>query len=278
MGYFGANIIKSNVSISAMLFWRFFVSTIVILAILLFKTNRVKCNMTAMSRVLIYGAIFYGSSTITYFMASQSIGTGIAMVIFYTYPAIVMFCGWLFGKEKISKFYYISIVLILLGMILLIDKNQLQFDLYGIMLSLFSALGYAIYIMTSKSQTSDLNPLVSSLMVSLGNSILFLILSILNQSLIIPSNASTWFDILSMSIICTALPILFFLEGLKHISATLASILSVFEPITVVIVGVIFLQEEFNFFQFLGVFFVLIGALIVQFERKEIILTSNLTT
>ena len=65
-----------------------------------------------------------------------------------------------------------------------------------------------------------------------------------------------------MGIICTALPILFFLESLKYISSEKASMLTVLEPIFVVIFGVILMHEPITFIQIIGIITILLGALL----------------
>ena len=267
IGYLGVSITRADYSIANMLFWRFLVASIVIALIILISKEKQQFNSRNLLKSFSYGAIFYSFSSYLYFLASQYIGTGLSMVIFFIYPMIIILFNWLNGKQKIGNVYYISIALILTGMLCLINKNELIFDLYGIILALLAAVSYAAYIIYSKNQAEPLSALLSTLVISAGSGLFFLIISLLENSFKMPVTLSIWLDILAMGIICTALPILFLLEALKYISSAKAAILSVLEPVAVVILGVLLLDEKLSFIQLVGVITIVIGALVVQFDK-----------
>ena len=267
IGYFGVSIIQSNFSISNMLFWRFFVSSIMMVALLIANTKNIKANWKEIAKALVVGALFYGGSAATYFMACDYIGTGLSMVIVFTYPVVVTLSNWFFDNHKITKIYYISITIIMIGMVMLIDRTEMAFDIYGVVLAILSSLTYAMYMIASKKQMQELDPITSSFMASLSNCIMFFIIAIFTDSLVIPVGINLWINILGIGIICTALPILFLLEGMKYISSGKAALLSVLEPVCVVIVGVVLLKEHLSILQVAGIITILSGALIVQFDK-----------
>jgi drug/metabolite transporter (DMT)-like permease len=147
--------------------------------------------------------------------------------------------------------------------VLLVDKDQIKFELYGILLSMLSALGYALYIVTSKRQIKELTPLMSTLMVAIGNCFAFGIFAKFTGSFSVPHGLYLWYDIVGIAIICTAIPIILFLECLKYLSSTKASILSVLEPVAVVMVGILLLGEHVTVMQALGMMIILAGAIVV---------------
>ena len=210
---------------------------------------------------MMLASIFYGGGSAVYFVASKYIGSGLAMVIFFVYPIIIILFNWLFYQQKISKIYFLSIFLLLAGLLALIKKDEMAFDLYGIGFALLSAIIYAAYIMYSKLQIS-LPPLESTFAISFGSSILCLAIAFYENAFIIPSSSIIWFDAIGMAVICTVLPILFLLEGLKLISAERTALLSVLEPICVVIVGAWVLHEQISLMQIVGVTIILSSALI----------------
>jgi drug/metabolite transporter (DMT)-like permease len=271
LGYFGMHIIHAHLSIPTMLFWQFLICSIVTFVIILLQKQTMKemigANFSHLFKAILWGVIFYGSSSELYFRASTYIGTGLSMVLFFTHPAFVMFYAWFFEKHKITKTYYFSIALILFGVMMLIDSEQLKFDLYGIFMALLAAIGNALYIIVSKRQIREMHPLMSSLTVSVGGCIMYFIISSFNHTFTIPNTSYLWLNLIAISIICTALPILFFLEGLKYIPAAKASILSVLEPVCVLTIGILFLGESLNYLQTVGVITILSGALIVQFDN-----------
>ncbi len=258
VGYFGMSIINANLSVSNMLFWRFLVSSILISFLLLPKLKSIRVSFVELLKVIFYGSAFYSLSTMIYFTASKCIGTGIAMVIFFIFPAIVLFLNWLLYKTRITKIFYAALALIMVGLMLLVDISDFTFDVMGIGLALLSACLYACYIVASKR--NNLPPLLSTLMVSIGCMITCFMGAIMSGSFVIPSTPSVCMHIIGMGVICTALPILFFLESLKYISSEKASMLSVFEPVFVVIFGVILMNEKISMLQIFGIITILSGA------------------
>lgn len=260
LGYFGITIMKANLSVVEMLFWRFFISGIFIGLVLLPKLKTVQERGWDILKVFFLGAAFYSTASILYFIASKYIGTGLAMVIFFTFPTMVMVINWLFFREKIAKIYFVAIALITIGTILLVDISEFKFDVIGIGLGILSSILYAFYIIMSKK--SSMSPLVSTFMVSTGCAATCLIASLMEGSFILPTTLNLWWNILGIGIICTAIPILLLLKALKTISPEKASILSVLEPVFVAIFGVLLLGERISLLQALGIMTILSGAVV----------------
>ncbi len=260
IGYFGISVIHAKISVPNMLFWRFVISTLFILFLLLPQLNNLKKTPIETIKMIFYGLAFYGSTSIFYFISAKYIGSGLAMVIFFTYPALVMLINCILYKHKISSIYYLALLIILIGMFCLVSGSVNTFNLKGISFGLLSSLLYALYIIFSKN--SPLSPLISTLLISFGAAIICLIAAIVNHTFNIPEKLDVWLNILGIGIICTALPIVLLLKGLKDISSLQASILSVLEPVFVVIFGILLLDEKINFIQATGVIILLSGALL----------------
>lgn len=266
IGYFGLSAIHGDLSASTMLFWRFLISSMLIFIIILPQIKTVKREYKPMLIAFLAGVFFYGLSTLLYFYASLYIGSGLSMVIFFTYPVLIMLLNYFFYGQAIPKVYYLAILVILLGMLLLIDMNEIGFDLVGIALGIASSFFYACYIISSKKNV--MSPNVSTLMVCLGCMTTSFIVSYLDNSLALPQSIDTWLNLLGIGVVATVIPILLMLHSLKYISSERASILSVLEPVFVVIFGVVLLGETLKPWHALGVVFVLIGALITLFSHK----------
>jgi drug/metabolite transporter (DMT)-like permease len=267
LGYFGMSVIKADFSVYSMLFWRFFVATLFMALLLVPQYKHLLREKTQLSKAFVYGLLFYGSSTTLYFMSSQYIGTGLAMVIFFTFPAMVMLINIVFYKATIHKIYYLAFAMIVIGMSLLVNPQSMSFDLYGIGLGVLCAFLYACYIAASKKITVP--PMLSTLMVSGGCMLTALTFSLFDHSFKFPSDFSTYFNLICMGLICTAIPILLLLQAFKYLSSEKASMLSVLEPVFVVIFGIILLEEEVHGLEFVGILIILSGALITLFSDNK---------
>lgn len=266
LGYFGLSAINGHLSASAMLFWRFLIASIVILIVLFPQLKKSTDTYKQMFGSFLTGVFYYGVSTWIYFLACQYISTGLSMVIFFTYPVLIMLLNFFVYKQAIPKIYYLAILVILIGMIFLVDMNELSLNLWGLFLGVISAFFYACYLIASKR--NRLSPSMSSLMVCLGCMVTSLIVSLFSTTFVIPSSTTVWFHLFGIAIIATVLPILFMLNSLQYISSEKASILSVLEPVFVVIFGILLLGESLRFLSAIGIILILAGAVITLFSHK----------
>ena len=267
IGYFGVQIINAGNTVSNMSSWRYITAFFIAATILVIQSKKLSINRSDLFKIFIYGAKFYSPCSMVFFYASEYIGTGISMVIFFTYPAIVILLNRILYKTKINRLYYLSITVIFVGMTLLADFSDAQFNVNGILFALCSAIGYGCYI-TACQNIKNIDPVLSTCVVSIGCAFTGIIFALYQGAFYMPSGIHTWANIIGMALICTALPILFLLEAMKYISSTKASILSVLEPVFVVIFGMILLDEQISFMQGLGVVIVLAGALLALRCKK----------
>jgi|SRR5579871_1008262 len=269
LGYFGVTLLNSGFSAYNTSFWRFFASSLFLLIIVIAKQAYKKGTLRQCLLVVANGGIFYGAPGILFLLASRYISTGQSIVIFFIFPVFVMVLNRIFLKEPIKPQYVFSFVLILFGLLMLVDLSEARFDLAGIGLSLLSAFCYANYVFISKHKVNKALPaLYSSLLVSLGCMTTGGVASLIHGSWAWPSEPAQWFNIFGLGIICSALPILFLFAALEHISADKASLLSVLEPVFVVIFGVLLLGEVLTLSSAFGIGLILLGAIIVTLKLK----------
>lgn len=130
LGYSGVQLLNSNLSIANMLFWRFLVAAVFTFTILLFKSKNIFQPIAENPKIIFYGIAFYGTSSITYFIGSSYIGTGLTMVVFFIYPAIVMLFNWILYQKRINKTYYLAFSMIIIGIFLLAELHELRLDFF----------------------------------------------------------------------------------------------------------------------------------------------------
>lgn len=264
IGYFGVSAMNAHLSASNMLFWRFSISSAVILIFIIPQIKNIRDSWTQIAMAFVSGAFFYGFSTLLYFYSSVYIGSGLAMVLFFTYPVIVMLLNYFLYGQTIPRLYYLATVIILSGMLMMIDMNQISYDVLGIVLATLSAFCYACYLVSCKKNKISAN--LSTLMVSLGCMSTNFLVALGTSSFEVPASMDIWWNLLGIGIIATVIPLVLMLHSLKYISSVKASILSVLEPVFVVILGVLLLGEELKPWHALGIVFVLTGALLTLFS------------
>lgn len=269
MGYFGTQLLQDDFSVTTMLFWRFLAASLWILATLridkkVFNTTLPKMQF---AKIILLGVICYSTGSAFYFLASQHIGTGLSMVIFFAYPLFVTALTWFLCSWKWNRHAVFSLLSVVVGLLLLKGKNDATLDLIGIIFAMTAAFFYAIYIYNSQHSARQVDSKVLTFSICLGNAFVFFLLSLANHSLAFPNSFHSWFYIFAIGILATALPIQLMLDGLKYISPVKASILSVLEPVVTVLIGMALLHETMSSMQAIGMLIILAGAILIQFER-----------
>lgn len=270
MGFFGTRLIKSDFSVENMLFWRFLAAAAWILGWMMItrkKKSNNSLNYIEFIKIFFFGAMSYSGASAFYFLASEHIGTGIAMVIFFSFPVFVSFFAWVSGTWKLNKIAVIALTAVMMGLTLLKGNGEMSLSLTGISLAIVASFCFAVYVFGSQHTTKGLDSRMLTLLVCVGNALVFLVLSLCFHKMVFPISWQAWFYICALGIIATALPIQLLLDGLKYISPVKASILSVLEPVVTMLVGMLMLNESMTWLQSTGIIIILLGAILIQFER-----------
>jgi drug/metabolite transporter (DMT)-like permease len=252
-----------------MLFWRFFIASIAITLVGVFTCNKYFAQLRRMfSQKHIYDTFLYSSSTVLFFLASKYIGIGLCMVILYIYPVFIILLSWIYDKEKIPKIYYVSIFLILAGMLLQLTKSDLAYNLYGVVLVIISAFTYALYVFINRHNSGAGSVFFDTTFLSFGSCVFCLLGAGLDRSLNFPL-PSQLIDITLLGTICTLLPALLFLQAVKFIDAAKASILTILEPISSIVIGFYFLGKNISTLQFIGIVLIILSGILVQLDFSK---------
>lgn len=270
LGSLGTEVLKQHFSIPSMLFWRFFIATIWMLLWFAFNKKEklfVITNRAVFLKACILSAIFYAGPSLFYFFASQRIGTGLAMVIFFTYPLFVVALTWLLDRHAISKHTAIALMAIVIGMLFIKGGYISVTNKLGIVFALVAALFYGIYIYASKKIVTDISAVKMTLLVCFSCTVVYFFIATIGHSFNYPTTLKSWFYICSLGIISTAVPIQLLLVGLRYIHPNKVSILSVLEPFVTLLIGVIILHEATSLLQTVGAAIILFSVVFVQFEK-----------
>ena len=144
-GYFATILNEEGLSVEDLLLWRFLGSALLLAPIVpsFFKRRVSPQQWRTLGLFFVLGALCYSLGTILYFHSSFIIGTGLSMVLYFSYPLLVV--AWLaFIEKRLPSFLTILSVMLLIvgcGMIGLGDKTETNW--YGFVLSFRSRAALA---------------------------------------------------------------------------------------------------------------------------------------
>ena len=273
LGWFGISIVDQGMSIPTMVFWRFLFAGIIVLLFFPFlfniswKDELKHLSFSFLARLVV--ALLFGSiSTLTYFLAAKSIGTGLSMAIYFSFPIIVVLLSWFIDKERPSYNLFIAIIGMSIGCLFIANLQGQAYALKGIALAFTSGVTYGLYILWNKKMIPHVGSAFMTGLVCLGNAVIVFFIACIDNSFSVPQNPDLFLFLVAMAIFATVLPGVFLLEAIKFTHANLVSILAVCEPLVTLTIGILILHEATTTMQLIGAALVLASALIASYHRK----------
>ena len=186
------------------------------------------------------------------FLSYNYISSGTATTFHFIYPAAVVLGGILFLKEKVRIPALLCVILCTVGACLFYTPEQ-HIDPFGSALALLSGVVYAAYILLlSRSGLQKMTGFKLSMYMSLVCSVVMLVVCPALGVLTFPGSPKGWLACLLFSLVLCIGAVYLFQQGAFLIGSQRASILSTFEPITSLIVGVAVFQEALTSRAILG--------------------------
>lgn len=170
-------------------------------------------------------------------------------------PVVVVLFSATFLHERLTRRILLALCGALCGTALLTGVpaggTTSNYMLQGILLSLASASGYAGTILGGRVLSSRYHPLQINT-ASFGIGALLLFICSFGAHLVLNYPGQSWLLLFYLGCIPTALAYILFQTGMRSVSATLTSILTLCEPLTAAILAWIFFGERLNIFGLLG--------------------------
>ena len=267
---FGVPVINKGLDVNSLLFYRYGVATLLMLAFMLIAKKQIRISWKQFGLMTILGILFTGCS-ITLFEAYKYIPSGIATSILYVYPIIVALI-MIFFKQFPTWQTWISIFAGVAGAVLLSLKGGGGFiDWKGIALVVASGLCYTIFIVMvnlSKQVKAIPNLTLTFYCFFIGSLMLFALSGFGVQLNPVP-DAVSWLNVLGLAILPTAIATITLAAATKAVGATKCSVLGILEPLTAIFIGTLVFHEPFTVNVAIGVVLILFAILFMILTEKK---------
>ena len=256
----------SGTSTFTLLFLRFLTAALFMFAMMFFKKIKIPPKKEIITYMML-GAFGYVGESLCYFMALKYASTGVAALLLYTHPAIVMIGSFVFFKEKITPQKLISLILALVGAFAIIGA-EFDASLRGIILALMAALFYSAYILISSRAVRPGKGIESSAFIMLGASLVYGMLNIF-AGFEPPHDIPGLAAVVMIALVSTALAFWGFFAGMEKVGPTTASFISTLEPVTSVLASLVILCEKITANVVIGGLLVLSSLFVTLLGGKE---------
>lgn len=242
--------------------------------LLITKPKALKIDLKGLIICILYGAVAYSISFVSYSVAVSRIPVGVATVLMFMSPIWVAILGIFMFQEKLEKSKIITIAICFFGAVLvanLIGAGDIRLDGIGILAGIINGIGVALQILLPKFFAKDYDRdtllvygfLGAAFVLAFGMDFSSVAMHIGNT----PTFNLFW-DLFGIGILCTMVANVACVKSTQYVEATTTSILSALEVVVGTIVGFLVFHEHLTFLQMIGAVIIVVGAIGSEI-RKE---------
>jgi drug/metabolite transporter (DMT)-like permease len=232
-----------------------------------------------------YGLLGVAGVQLFYFIAASRIPVGIAILLVFTSPVLIAFWVRFVGKTRLPRAMWLGIALAMGGLTMVAEVWQgLRLDALGLIAGLCAAVCSAAYFLLGERGVATRHPLG---MVTWGMIIGAAAVCVAAPPWTLPASVLTgpakfgpwhppvWSLLVALALFSTVLAYVAGITALKYVSASVASVLALLEPVVTTATAWAFLGETLTWMQIVGAVVVLGGALTVRLNSPERRLTTG---
>ena len=243
---FGMPLMNKGVEVNSILFFRYAIAVVILGCVLLCDRQSFKVSWRQAGILLMLG-LLYTASSLTLFEAYKYIPSGLATTLVFLYPVLVALI-MVFLRVVPSWPVWLAIAATFVGVIIMTQSDAtLQTNPLGVMLSIVSALVYALFIVIinrSKVISTISNSLLTFYALCVGAVVFLCRIGVSDADILTGIDTRLdWLNLVGLALLPTIVSTASLAIATRNIGATKASVLGVFEPITAILVGTLVFGE-----------------------------------
>ena len=252
--------------------WRFLLAVPLMWLLILIRDRgrtKVVSRSVSMRSSLLMGALF-AFAALAAFFALQRLPGSTYVVLFFTYPAMVVLLSLIMG-EKTGPRALLAMAMALTGVALTVPDfaSADAGDLIGIGLALFNALIVAVYYLMARRALAGVEDVSRASTYIMFGTLLILLLLVPLRGLQLPQNAETVVGLFAVASLGTVLPVFAVNLAIQRIGPARASLASTVEPVMAMIVAMALLGEVIVGWQWLGAALIVGSVIILQLRPRN---------
>jgi drug/metabolite transporter (DMT)-like permease len=229
----------------SMLLWRYAIALpVLLIATAAMRLDPIAAWRAGAGRIVLVGMTLGAGQTICFWESIKTLDTSIAVLLFYTYPALTLLLDRVLFGRLIRPAAMLCVAIILFGaaLITLPGLKGGTIDPRGLVWAIPAPLIYVFYLAANSVLLRRHKPLVGAVSLYLGMALTFGAVCIV-QGLDVPREPDTWLVLIFVALGPGALVITLFSYSVPRLGPSSYAIIANVELVTVVIVGVTLLGE-----------------------------------
>ena len=255
-------------------FWRFLVSAITLIAIML-ALRKLEFKIPNKKLLIFLGIANAAGYLLQYAAMNNTTAAKAALFINLSAIWVAILSQKLLG-ETFSHKKILGVIAGLLGIVFVstnLDFSALaQGQIVADLMLIISGLTWAIFMVYNKKlvMNSTSATFQSMTWVLLATFLFIAPFALLAGPGFFQLSSWAWLAIIWTAIVCWVIPYYLWLESLKHLSASVSTVLLLSEIVVAVILSIVVLKEPITVFSTIGAFFIVIAIALVSVQDKKI--------
>ncbi len=272
---FSLALIAAGLSDFDILSYRWLIAGLVLMFYAFAKKKSLRLNSFDEAWKIILLSVLRAITSVTLLIGYVNISSGIAATLNFMYPVIVTLTMVIFFGEKRSATDYLAILASIFGVYLLASGDSIVAHggntRLGLICSLISAFSFAAYYIVMKQVKADKIEVVKfTTWIMMLSAVYFIICAfIFNGKLTLITDARSWMNALGLGLWATMVSNITGVKGIRRIGPTMTSILGAVQPVTAVILGVLFLGEHLYLRSLIGISIILVAVCIIVLHQNN---------
>lgn len=226
-----------------------------------------KIDKSEIKKMAILSSMGPTLTALTLYGSYNYISVGMSTTIHYIYPVLVTAACIMIFKEKVNKETILALILSTVGVMIFLEGS---FSLFGVLLSFISGVIFAAHLIyIDKSGLNSMYPFKIGFYLSIFSSAYLFLFGILSRTLVFTMTPVGWLFTLLVAFFASFLANSFIPIGVKYAGPTITSIVGMFEPITSIVLGVLFLSEPLTARNITACVLILAGVLAVTISKDK---------
>lgn len=272
---FSIGLLTAGLSAFDILSYRWLVAGMVLLVYAICKKKSLRLNSWDEAWKVILLSILRSVTSVTLLIGYANISSGISTTINFMYPIIVSLCMMIFFGERRSRTDMGAILASIFGVYLLASGDSIIIEggntILGLTCSIISAFSFAAYYIVMKQVKADKIEVVKfTTWIMMLSAFYFIACALIFEGgLTITCNGKVWLNILGLGLWATMVSNITGVKAIRRIGPTRTSILGALQPVTAVILGVLFLGEHLYFRSVIGIALILAAVSVIVMHQKK---------
>lgn len=261
---FSLGLIAAGLTDFDVLSYRWAIAAIVLMIYAACKKKTLRLNGFDELWKIILLSILRSVTSFTLLLGYANIVSGIASTINFMYPVVVALCMMLFFGEQKSPANIISILISIFGVYLLASGDGLRVEggntTLGLVCSIVSALSFGAYYIFMKITRADKIEVVKfTTWIMMLSAVYFIICGLIFDGRItFVTDWKLWLYIAGLGLWSTMVSNFTGVKAVRRIGPTLTSVLGALQPLTAVILGILFLDEHLGIRTVIGIAIIMV--------------------